>query len=484
MTVEGMSSTDGAEWQEEEDGTYKMLYVAQGAKEGHRATLKLTDGNKTTAPYTIHPGDVNIDKSTLGSDKEEIAADGQEEAIITYNAQDSYGNAIDNLDVKAAIDMPVGMTIALQDFVKGAEKGVYTATLKGTSQGEVSIMPQVGGENAARDAVKVTLSRTFDETKSSFTTNYSEYEDEEPIILKLSLKDKDGKPISGMAGSLNKDALLSVEHALQKNSWTETGEAGEYTIEYIADSVGNGLMASLKLMSWKNEKTATYNITAQPRNMDGSIIVGGVGFASSQTPRFPTTGFRGATFTITGNNFIVGVNNYNLRVTCGDKTKDCDWVTVNKQSDSAIVKFISNPTSGSKVRITAIPTVEGALTLMYEFQIRKWFKPDSNSIGNPVGLVDSCITANGKVPEKSELNNEANIPKVGTLWAEWGKTLVSEGLVSHPTIWTPSAQAASGWALLSIENNVFPGIQEGKFNEFDGELTSANIYGRVCVFEL
>lgn len=74
---------------------------------------------------------------------------------------------------------------------------------------------------------------------------------------------------------------------------------------------------------------------------------------------------------------------------------------------------------------------------MYEFQIRKWFKPDSNSIGNPVGLVDSCITANGKVPEKSELNNEANIPKVGTLWAEWGKTLVSEGLVSHPTIWTP-----------------------------------------------
>lgn len=121
---------------------------------------------------------------------------------------------------------------------------------------------------------------------------------------------------------------------------------------------------------------------------------------------------------------------------------------------------------------------------MYEFQIRKWFKPDSNSIGNPVGLVDSCITANGKVPEKSELNNEANIPKVGTLWAEWGKTLVSEGLVSHPTIWTPSAQAASGWALLSIENNVFPGIQEGKFNEFDGELTSANIYGRVCVFEL
>ncbi|QLM89878.1 inverse autotransporter beta domain-containing protein [Escherichia fergusonii] len=484
VTVEGMSSKDGAEWQEEEDGTYKMLYVAQGAKEGHRATLKLTDGNKTTAPYTIHPGDVNIDKSTLGSDKEEIAADGQEEVIITYNAQDSYGNAIDNLDVKAAIDMPVGMTIALQDFVKGAEKGVYTATLKGTSQGEVSIMPQVGGENAARDAVKVTLSRTFDETKSSFTTNYSEYEDEEPIILKLSLKDKDGKPISGMAGSLNKDALLSVEHALQKNSWTETGEAGEYTIEYIADSVGNGLMASLKLMSWKNEKTATYNITAQPRNMDGSIIVGGVGFASSQTPRFPTTGFRGATFTITGNNFIVGVNNYNLRVTCGDKTKDCDWVTVNKQSDSAIVKFISNPTSGSKVRITAIPTVEGALTLMYEFQIRKWFKPDSNSIGNPVGLVDSCITANGKVPEKSELNNEANIPKVGTLWAEWGKTLVSEGLVSHPTIWTPSAQAASGWALLSIENNVFPGIQEGKFNEFDGELTSANIYGRVCVFEL
>lgn len=172
-----------------------------------------------------HPSsDVNIDKSTLGSDKEEIAADGQEEAIITYNAQDSYGNAIDNPDVKAAIDMPVGMTIALQDFVKGAEKGVYTATLKGTSQGEVSIMPQVGGENAARDAVKVTLSRTFDETKSSFTTNYSEYEDEEPIILKLSLKDKDGKPISGMAGSLNKDALLSVEHALQKNSWTETGK--------------------------------------------------------------------------------------------------------------------------------------------------------------------------------------------------------------------------------------------------------------------
>lgn len=62
-----------------------------------------------------------------------------------------------------------------------------------------------------------------------------------------------------------------------------------------------------------------------------------------------------------------------------------------------------------------------------------------------------------------------------------GKTLVSEGLVSHPTIWTPSAQAASGWALLSIENNVFPAYKKVSLMSLMANL-QVPIFMVACVF--
>lgn len=132
VSVEGMSAADGADWQEEDGGAYRRVYIAQGAKEGHRATLTLTGGSKTTDPYTIEPGDVNISNSTLSGNPEVIAADGQEEAVITYTALDSYKNVIDNLEVKAAVDLPMGMTIDLPDFTESAVTcAIPTCTVSG-----------------------------------------------------------------------------------------------------------------------------------------------------------------------------------------------------------------------------------------------------------------------------------------------------------------------------------------------------------------
>ncbi|QME64443.1 inverse autotransporter beta domain-containing protein [Escherichia fergusonii] len=505
VSVEGMSAADGADWQEEDGGAYRRVYIAQGAKEGHRATLTLTGGSKTTDPYTIEPGDVNISNSTLSGNPEVIAADGQEEAVITYTALDSYKNVIDNLEVKAAVDLPMGMTIDLPDFTESAVKGTYTTTLKGVMEGEVSIMPQVDGQNAARDAVKVTLKITPDEEHSTISLENS-YSSGDTMLLKATLRDKNGNALTGMAESLKKNAEVSVEHATLQKNWTESSEnSGEYIAEFAAGEEGTDLKASLKWRTWNEEKVLTYYITpAEPAYMEGTITAGEKNdFPAIGDEKFPTTGFEGATFTLNSDNFSAGggVGHYALKVTCGsDTTKACGWVTATADGSDVVVTFRSStvvPVADRNVKITATPGAGSNSTtvLTYEFVIKKWFQPDIIPEGAFHNLATSCSERDGQIPLHDELSlrglsvtkDNPAVREVGSLWTEWGTDLQKSSLVKNaPAIWgaqisgTEEEHLASGLEIIgaTIHWETYPGsIIKIKYpSSLDKQLS------RVCVY--
>ncbi|MFG3825549.1 hypothetical protein ACGI6H_30950, partial [Escherichia coli] len=87
-------------------------------------------------------------------------------------------------------------------------------------------------------------------------------------------------------------------------------------------------------------------------------------------------------FTLNADNFDDGgsVSDYALAISCGESKSKCEWATVGKNNNGAEVTFTSAsgiPPAGTKVTVTARPVSGTGSSLKYEFQIKRWFKPDS-----------------------------------------------------------------------------------------------------------
>ncbi|RII74030.1 invasin, partial [Serratia odorifera] len=80
------------------------------------------------------------------------------------------------------------------------------------------------------------------------------------LILTVTLKDAQGNPAPGQAGTLTAETVKAANAEL-KGSWAETGTAGTYSATYTAKTAGTGLKASLKLGS-TTAASGTYAITA------------------------------------------------------------------------------------------------------------------------------------------------------------------------------------------------------------------------------
>ncbi|WP_127913664.1 hypothetical protein [Serratia odorifera] len=68
------------------------------------------------------------------------------------------------------------------------------------------------------------------------------------LILTVTLKDAQGNPAPGQAGTLTAETVKAANAEL-KGSWAETGTAGTYSATYTAKTAGTGLKANLKLGS-------------------------------------------------------------------------------------------------------------------------------------------------------------------------------------------------------------------------------------------
>lgn len=201
-------------------------------------------------------------------------------------------------------------------------------------------------------------------------------------------------------------------------AWAETGTPGEYTATYTAGAAQAGLKATL-MLEWTKE--VTYSISVGEKNMTGEISAGSFTFSTSE--KFPTTAFKGATFTLKANNFEDDVSKYDLKVTCGSDTDSCAEVSVRKKDGEAIVTFGTDlPSSARRVKITATPNQgSNATTLLkYEFEVHNWFIWAGIN-HNYTSAVATC-NRDGSLPTRPELidGNTMYLGRTGSLLGEWG----------------------------------------------------------------
>ncbi|EGK3604823.1 hypothetical protein MTQ28_22715, partial [Escherichia coli] len=178
------------------------------------------------------------------------------------------------------------------------------------------------------------------------------------------------------------------------------------------------------LSGWTVAKKAdsAYTITEpQPRAMTGTITANGKSdFSTTATTKFPTTGFKGAYFTLNDDNFQGGVGNYTLKASCGSDPNECDWVSVDNDGK---VTFDGDATTAKKtVTITAMPK-NGGDPLTYKFTVSRWFTNQGPSGRNWTDTNEACTTAGLALPPPEDLSGEYGVkPKrvIGSLWGEWG----------------------------------------------------------------
>ncbi|QMA56810.1 inverse autotransporter beta domain-containing protein [Escherichia fergusonii] len=479
VTVSGMTEADGAEWQEEDGGVYRKMYIARNAADTHQARLTLGGKNKFTEKYSVLPGALSVSNSSVTTGKKQITADGTDTAVLKYEARDIYGNAVGGLTV-TAVNLNNDVTVSVPVFVETGEIGVYTTTLTGTTTGIARIMPQVNGENGVNEAVEVELKAQLpDREYSEFGMNSSDYKTGDIMTLTATLKDKNQKAVSGMADTLNKAGVVNVPNTSLDIAWAETGTPGEYTATYTAGAAQAGLKATL-MLEWTKE--VTYSISVGEKNMTGEISAGSFTFSTSE--KFPTTAFKGATFTLKANNFQDDVSKYDLKVTCGSDTDSCAEVSVRKKDGEAIVTFGTDlPSSARRVKITATPNQgSNATTLLkYEFEVHNWFIWAGIN-HNYTSAVATC-NQDGSLPTRPELidGNTMYLGRTGSLLGEWGGLPADSLTEGTPLIWAAEDSSYSTYARFPVGLLIVG--DDGKFYwslrwkvEYDALADLGNVY--------
>lgn len=122
VTVSGMTEADGAEWQEEDGGVYRKMYIARNAADTHQARLTLGGKNKFTEKYSVLPGALSVSNSSVTTGKKQITADGTDTAVLKYEARDIYGNAVGGLTV-TAVNLNNDVTVSVPVFVETGKSG-------------------------------------------------------------------------------------------------------------------------------------------------------------------------------------------------------------------------------------------------------------------------------------------------------------------------------------------------------------------------
>ncbi|WP_249941354.1 Ig-like domain-containing protein, partial [Escherichia coli] len=424
--TEGVTVTATA-WAEDinSPGTYTATVTA-GDKAGTVRLMPQVNGSdaaKDAAQLTLTAGDMVADKSTVSVQPASIKADGAEATTVTYQARDAHGNLVPLQATDVTLSVSGVDETTFSGFTESVP-GVYVGTLTGTRTGTASLMPQVNGSDAAKEAAQLMLTAGAPVSNtSSISTNKTGYTVGESMTVTVMLKDAQGNPVSDKESDLA--SAVTVPNASRAGDWAEApGTSGTYTATYTATGAGEDLKAELMLSGWTVAKKAdsAYTITEpQPRAMTGTITANGKSdFSTTATTKFPTTGFKGAYFTLNDDNFQGGVGNYTLKASCGSDPNECDWVSVDNDGK---VTFDGDATTAKKtVTITAMPK-NGGDPLTYKFTVSRWFTNQGPSGRNWTDTNEACTTAGLALPPPEDLSGEYGVkPKrvIGSLWGEWG----------------------------------------------------------------
>ena len=256
------------------DNVYRVAVTAEDEK-GNRS-------NREEASVVVLAPQLSAQHSQVTSDKTTLKPDGTEKAVLTFRAQDAEGKAVSALTVSTSFTAPQGMALVLSDtFTETETKGTYTAELKGTMPGEVRVMPQVAGKDAAKDAVTVTLVNTTPVSEhSSITLSPAvsradragqAFRAGDAVTATVILRDEQQRPVIHQAALLTEESVtVSGMEPAAGAAWQEE-DGGIYRMQYIAKNARDAHKATLRLADG-SKSTGPYVIHPGEANPTKSLL--------------------------------------------------------------------------------------------------------------------------------------------------------------------------------------------------------------------
>ncbi|EIO9870610.1 invasin, partial [Salmonella enterica] len=310
---------------------------------------------------------------------------------------------------------------------------------------------RLSGWNAAAQSEKyvITAARP-DQSQSLIARDRDTYVSGTDMLITVTLKDSNRKPLTGNAGLLT-DTTVTVPNAALKagSSWKDNGD-GTYTATYTAGTMSTDNQATLKLSGWNDSSTSEkYAITLEdePPASINTHVDAYTFTTTSEEGTFPTTGFTGATFTI--------VPKDSKSATDFIWKSDTSWVSVK----DGVVTFTGTG-SGSKVTITGTPTSGQGKIIKYSFTLKSWFLRNGSERDNWASANAYCSSQSGyNLPEVHQLTGNSNFESgkrghIGGLWSEWGD-IHDYGHGSYNVVWTSDKiNGTSHYAVGLIDGDV------------------------------
>lgn len=193
------------------------------------------------AAVTLIAGAVDETKSTLTASEQSILADNRTTSTLTLVVKDINDNALKGIAndllfaVRDANGTPVTAGVTVSNVMEG-NKGIYTATVKGSQVGSYTFIPKLSGKTLSALSVVVSLTAgDIDSTRSTFIANQQTItaDNIDDTTLTFTAKDQHNNAITGLSSSLafvvRDKSNKVVTSGVTISNLNETGTAGIYT---------------------------------------------------------------------------------------------------------------------------------------------------------------------------------------------------------------------------------------------------------------
>ncbi|PAZ22508.1 inverse autotransporter adhesin-like protein YeeJ, partial [Escherichia coli] len=255
--TEGVKDVTLSEWKDNGDGSYTQEVTA-GRTAGTVSLMpqvKGSDAAKDAVQLTLTAGDMVADKSTVSVQPASIKADGAEATTVTYQARDAHGNLVPLQATDVTLSVSGVEATTFSGFAESVP-GVYVGTLTGTRTGTASLMPQVNGSDAAKDAAQLTLTAGAPYANSSTVTLAATsltVGDTHTTTATWTVKDEHNNPVTGLT-----DATLNVTSQTEGVTVTATAWAEDINSPgtYTATVTAGDKAGTVRLMPQVNGSDA------------------------------------------------------------------------------------------------------------------------------------------------------------------------------------------------------------------------------------
>lgn len=276
--------------------------------------------------------------------------------------------------------------------------GSYSASVVMTSAGINTLKANIPASNIAADASVSVTAGAPDAARSSLAAAPATIAADgvAASTLTLTLRDALNNPVSGQAV-----AFASTLGGVTFSTVTDNGD-GSYTATLTGTTAGAAAVSATL-------GGAAFGVAPAGVTLTGDITgVTAGGYTFAKAAGFPTTGFKGAKFTLNLTNGAVA-SDYTW-------TSDASWVSVS----NGVVMFTAEGTI-SPVTITAKP-ITGGRVLNYTFTVNKWFINAGTTIENFDNAKNYCENLGYSLPDSTAFTPDYFNPSrgIGALWSEWG----------------------------------------------------------------